>query len=132
VIVPDPMLRYGVTLILAEDGQALRGVVAVYAADVLLHELRLDPGDLAGMHAQGAVQWALDQAGEWLVAKAGERAPTPEPRAPTPDELDGQGVLEEAPKARRAPRTQPPRRRTTQGAPQNVAGASGVSRSRRR
>lgn len=129
---PDPMLRYGVTLIVAEDGQALRGVVAVYAADVLLHELRLDPVELAGMHAAGAIQWALDQAGEWLVAKAGERASVPEPEPVAPDELERAGDATDPPSPAKTPRTQPKRRRTQTRGAQNGTGTSTVSRSRLR
>src|SRR5215211_4224786 len=79
------MLRYGVSVICDERGMALRGVVAVYAADVLLHELKLADGELAGEHISGAVVLAIRRAGDWLAERAGEASAPPSAprRAPT-------------------------------------------------
>src|SRR5918997_3068610 len=72
------MLRYGITVIADEHANALRGTVAVYAADIKLHEEPMDP-TLMGEHVQVASHGMLNQGAEWLVAQAAARSQAPPP-----------------------------------------------------
>lgn len=83
---PNPMLRYGLSLIVDEHGVALRGTAAVYAADIKLTDLDLD-GEILGQPATGATGIMLDRCAEWLNAQAGSLPSTtpPEPPSLPPD-----------------------------------------------
>jgi hypothetical protein len=74
--VPDPMLRYGISLILDEHGTALRGTAAVYAADLKLQDIDVT-ADVIDQPGTSAVGFALDRCGEWLASAAGQRTPDP-------------------------------------------------------
>lgn len=69
----QPMLRYGITLIVDEQGTALRGVVAVYAADILLHQFDID-GGLIGEPIGVVAPELVTRAGEWLAGAAARRS----------------------------------------------------------
>src|SRR5215213_2596479 len=74
------MLRFGVTVITDEHGMALRGTVAVYAADILLTSIDID-GTLIGEPIGRVAPGMVALAGEWLAATAASRRSAP-PSAP--------------------------------------------------